>query len=350
MIAKFLIYFNLILILTLNRLIKVNFNKLFRSSYISNEFSSKPKSMTSNSDYTLIKLANGNSYFQEVKTSKVISPFHDIPLYRNKSDGSKIYNMIVEIPRFTTAKMEINKKLNLNPIVQDVKNNKPRFVNNIFPYHGYIFNYGALPQTWEDPIHKDETTGCVGDNDPMDACEIGTQQKEFGSVIGVKLLGSLGMVDEGEADWKVVVIDVNDPLANKLNDINDVGTHMPGLLEAMIDWFKIYKVPTGKPANTFAINKQNGKEIFDKNFTVKLIEDHNKAWLNLMSQKYDPKKCQISTLNTCLNNLNSISSTEAKLMLDNETKKIKNEKSSADRNQYDSATIEEIHYINRKIL
>ena len=146
----------------------------------------------------------------------------------------------------------------------------------------------------------------MGDNDPMDACEIGTQQKEFGSVIGVKLLGSLGMVDEGEADWKVVVIDVNDPLANKLNDINDVGTHMPGLLEAMIDWFKIYKVPTGKPANTFAINKQNGKEIFDKNFTVKLIEDHNKAWLNLMSQKYDPKKCQISTLNTCLNNLNSI--------------------------------------------
>ena len=48
-----------------------------------------------------------------------------------------------------------------------------RFVANCFPHHGYIWNYGALPQTWENPHHEDESTGCKGDNDPVDCCEIG---------------------------------------------------------------------------------------------------------------------------------------------------------------------------------
>ena len=39
--------------------------------------------------------------------------------------------MIVEIPRYTNAKMEINKKEKLNPIIQDSKNNKLRYVDNV---------------------------------------------------------------------------------------------------------------------------------------------------------------------------------------------------------------------------
>lgn len=69
---------------------------------------------------------------------------HDIPLYADEKN--KIMNMIVEIPRWTNAKMEICLKETLNPIKQDVKNNKLRFVANCFPHHGYIWNYGALPQ------------------------------------------------------------------------------------------------------------------------------------------------------------------------------------------------------------
>ena len=29
-----------------------------------------------------------------------------------------------------------------------------------------LFNYGAFPQTWEDPKHVSEDTGCPGDNVP----------------------------------------------------------------------------------------------------------------------------------------------------------------------------------------
>lgn len=45
-----------------------------------------------------------------------------------------------------------------------------------------------------------------------------------------QVLGVMAMIDEGETDWKVIGIDVNDPLAEKINDIDDVDKHMPGQL------------------------------------------------------------------------------------------------------------------------
>jgi len=48
----------------------------------------------------------------------------------------------------------------------------------------------------------------------------------------VKVLGIMALLDEGETDWKVIVIDVNDPLAPRLNDIEDVERHLPGLIRA----------------------------------------------------------------------------------------------------------------------
>ena len=53
---------------------------------------------------------------------------------------------------------------------------------------------------------------------------------------------------------KVICIDVNDPLASKLNDIEDVEKYLPGLLRATNEWFRIYKIPDGKPENNFAFS------------------------------------------------------------------------------------------------
>jgi inorganic pyrophosphatase len=166
---------------------------------------------------------NYRCYFRDTQTKTIVSPFHDIPLVNEEysaSSGNKtdlVYNMVVEVPRWTNAKMEINKQLKLNPLVQDIKNGKPRFVHNVFPYHGYLWNYGALPQTWEDPNHIDEDTKTTGDNDPLDVCEIGTSVHATGSIVPVKIVGVLGLIDEGETDWKLIGIDVRDKLALQVN-------------------------------------------------------------------------------------------------------------------------------------
>jgi inorganic pyrophosphatase len=74
----------------------------------------------------------------------------------------------------------------------------------------------------------------------------------------VKVLGTICLLDGGETDWKIIVIDVTDPLADKMNDITDVEEHMPGLLDATRDWFSIYKMPDGKPVNGFAMSGEFG--------------------------------------------------------------------------------------------
>ena len=60
--------------------------------------------------------------------------------------------------------MEIATGEPFNPIKQDTKNGKLRE----YTWGDMMFNYGAMPQTWEDPEHITEGTGCKGDNDPID--------------------------------------------------------------------------------------------------------------------------------------------------------------------------------------
>jgi len=215
--------------------------------------------------------------FFKNEAGEVISPMHDIPLSDN--NGTNEFNMVVEVPRWTNAKMEISLKDKFNPIKQDVKKGKLRYVANCFPHKGYIWNYGAIPQTYEDPNHTDPNTNCKGDADPIDVCEIGTKVHKRGAVIKVKVLGTFAMIDEGETDWKVMAIDVEDEMASKLNDIEDVETHLPGLLAATVEWFKIYKMPDGKPANEFAFDaKPKNRE-----FAIDIIKSLHDQWKALMS-------------------------------------------------------------------
>ncbi|XP_073495586.1 inorganic pyrophosphatase 2, mitochondrial [Phyllobates terribilis] len=232
-------------------------------------------------------------YFKN-EDGKFISPFHDIPLHprteqdhnvpakKSKSNFDKnIFNMVVEVPRWTNAKMEIATKESLNPIKQDIKKGKLRYVSNIFPHKGYIWNYGALPQTWEDPNHKDKDTKCCGDNDPIDVCEIGSKVCSRGEIIQVKPLGVLALIDEGEMDWKIIAINTEDPEADKFNDIDDVKKYKPGYLEATVEWLKTYKVPDGKPENQFGFNGQ----FKDQAFAVGIIKETHEHWLNMLHKK-----------------------------------------------------------------
>ncbi len=208
-----------------------------------------------------------------------ISPFHDIPIQA----AENVFHMVVEVPRWTNAKMEIATKDPLNPIKQDVKKGKLRYIANVFPHKGYIWNYGAIPQTWEDPGHKDQHTGCCGDNDPIDVCDIGSKVCSRGEVIKVKVLGILAMIDEGETDWKVIAINVDDPDAASYSNIEDVRKLKPGYLEATVEWFRKYKVPDGKPENEFAFNA----EFKDKDFATDIIQGTHAHWKALVAKKTD---------------------------------------------------------------
>merc|ERR1719464_593258 len=202
-----------------------------------------------------------------------ISPWHDIPL-KGSSDGT--YNAVIEIPKMTKAKMEVATKEPNNPIAQDVKK------GNLRDYHGPIFwNYGMFPQTWEDPNITHPDTKCAGDNDPVDVVEIGSAAIEQGSVVQVKPLGVLAMIDDGELDWKVIAISTADPLASELNDIGDVSAKCPGVIDGIREWFRWYKMPDGKPLNAFGYDEA----ALDKAKAIAVIDETHHHWKALRDGK-----------------------------------------------------------------
>ncbi|POW09971.1 hypothetical protein PSTT_06417 [Puccinia striiformis] len=205
----------------------------------------------------------------------VISAFHDLPLFANEQHN--VFNMIVEVPRWTNAKMEISKA---NLLIQSYKILKRTNFVSFGTVSPTMDTFGTM--TWEDPAHTHPETKAKGDNDPLDVCEIGEAVGYVGQVKQVKVLGVMALLDEGETDWKVIVVDVNDPLAPKLNDIEDVERHLPGLIRATNEWFRIYKIPDGKPENQFAFSG----EAKHKNFATDIILECHEAWKRLMKDGY----------------------------------------------------------------
>ena len=200
-----------------------------------------------------------------------LSPWHDVPL--KNTDGS--YNFICEIPKFTRKKFEIATGEPLNPIKQDVKNG----VLREYKWGDMLFNYGAFPQTWEDPKVISEETGCPGDNDPIDVIELGTRQRSTGSITRVKVIGLIAMIDADETDWKILAIALDDDRSLNINDLADLDAHMPGVTGALTHWLRMYKTAEGKGENKFGFQgKPQGAAT-----AVRIVEETHEAWRRLLA-------------------------------------------------------------------
>ncbi len=122
--------------------------------------------------------------------------FHDIP---TGSDDNNEINIIIEIPKGSTAKYEFDHKT--GAIWLD------RIGKTPLPYN---FNYGDIPQTWNE-----------GDDDPLDAIVLCSVALQPGVIVPCRVVGGLKMVDGGEEDYKVVCVP-DDKYYEHVQDIDDV--------------------------------------------------------------------------------------------------------------------------------
>ena len=78
---------------------------------------------------------------------------------------------------------------------------------------------------------------------------------------------------------QVITINVDDPKASKVNNVEDIEKEFPGELEKILVWFRDYKMPDGKPANKFGYNNK----CLDKDFALKVIEETHEFYNDLKS-------------------------------------------------------------------
>lgn len=208
------------------------------------------------------------------------SYWHDVPL-RTPSGAMRA---VIEITRETRAKMEIATDEAGTPIKQDVKKGKLRDYNIPIKW-----NYGALPQTWEQPDHVWEgLEGHAGDNDPVDVVDVSAIPVGCGAIIEFKPITALAMIDEGEVDWKVIGINTADPKAAGINCLADLEASFPGEVDSIREWFTWYKAVDengnkvdGKDPNVFGFD---GKPLATEE-ALDVINAGNHCWNALVTRK-----------------------------------------------------------------
>jgi len=218
---------------------------------------------------------------------KNVSPWHGIDTWADKE--ANVVNAIIEISKNTRPKMEVATKEESNPIKQDMKKGKLRdYPLDIF------WNYGMIPKTWENPKAEHPELKAFGDNDPVDIVEIGSASIARGSVVKVKSLGVLAMIDEGELDWKVVGVSVTDPKADSIKTLDDLDKAFPGQIDEIREWFRNYK-SDGKYENVKWGGITEGQNSFgfddkclDAAHTKKVIEETQGEYDLLMAGKVEP--------------------------------------------------------------
>lgn len=144
-------------------------------------------------------------------------------LWHDLSLGDKVpeeFNVIVEIPKGSKNKYEIDKETGLIKLDRAMKTAQD-----------YPFDYGFAPQTlWED-------------GDALDVVILTTYPLHPGILVKVRPVAVMHMVDGGEGDDKVIAVPTKDPRWDDTQDLADINKHT---LKEMQHFFETYKVIENK--------------------------------------------------------------------------------------------------------
>ena len=88
------------------------------------------------------------------------------------------------------------------------------------------------------------------------------------------VVGVLAMIDDGETDWKVFCLRVDDPLAPLIDTLEDLNRELPNAVDTMREWFRTYKLAEGKPLNAFALDEK----CMGRAYAEGIIQETHEFW------------------------------------------------------------------------
>jgi len=188
--------------------------------------------------------------------SHIAHPWHGISAGKNAPKQVSVY---IEIVPSDTVKYELDKESGL------LKVDRPQKFSNVCPTP-----YGFIPQTFCGSniaaFCKQQTNyaDMVGDGDPLDICIL-TEKLVHGNILMQAIpIGGLRMIDNNEADDKIIAVMKDDITYGGYTDITDVPAR---LIDRLKHYFLTYKLKPGEVNNQVEIT-----HVYNKEEAYKVIE------------------------------------------------------------------------------
>jgi inorganic pyrophosphatase len=175
----------------------------------------------------------------------LFNPWHHVSYGEN---APEFVTAIIEIPQGSKGKFELDKESGM------LKLDRVLFSSVHYPAH-----YGFIPQTYCD------------DKDPLDVMVLTSVELPHMCLIDAKVIGVMHMIDQGEADDKIIAVANNDMSVSHIQNIEDLPPHTTIEMQRFFEDYK--KLENKEVVVEKFFGKKEALEIIRES-----IELYNKAW------------------------------------------------------------------------
>lgn len=167
-------------------------------------------------------------------------PWHNVNKGNQEPD---MVNGIIEIPKNTKAKYELDKESGLLKLDRV-----------IYSSMHYPANYGFIPQSYCD------------DKDPLDILILSQIKIVPMCIVPSRVIGVMRMLDNGEADDKIIAVSSGDPSVSHIRDISELPDHF---ISELRNFFEDYKKLENKTVviETF-LGREQAMDILNESFRM----------------------------------------------------------------------------------
>lgn len=145
--------------------------------------------------------ARGHScYLRDLSSQRSnMHPWHEV---QPGPDAPEVVTAIIEIPKGSQGKFEIDKPSGLLKLDRV-----------LFSAVHYPANYGFIPQSY------------CGDKDPLDILVLMSVPLPHLCLVQARVIGVMRMVDQGDADDKIIAVALHDMSVNHIHDMDQLPPH-----------------------------------------------------------------------------------------------------------------------------
>lgn len=164
---------------------------------------------------------------------------------------NNVVEAIIEIPMGTKNKYEIDKE-----------RNRIKLDRVLYTTMSYPAEYGYIDKTLS------------LDGDPLDILVLSSEKTFPGCIVDARIVGYLDVVDNGEADQKVIAVVDRDPRFDHVQELSDIPD---STLEIIKDFFKTYK--------TLQKIKVEIKDYHNKEDALKLLQENRDLYIKSIKKE-----------------------------------------------------------------